>query len=254
MEGSSAPRGLIKSSQNAAVHLHPAPVLQASPGEQARRGLSTQSLSFAPAESPVSTGMYARQGKRVFDIAFALVFMATLGFWLLPFIALIVRLDSRGPALFRQARVGMNGELFTCLKFRTMTHNPDAQFIQAQKNDCRITRVGKVLRKTNLDELPQFINVLLGDMSIVGPRPHVPELDRLFGDLVPGYTSRTATRPGVTGLAQVSGCRGETRSVREMTHRIRFDLFYAKNMGFWLDLKIIVATVWCAIAGDQKAY
>lgn len=254
MEGSSAPRGLIKSQQSAAVHLRTAPIVQISSGEHPRPDFSAPPTGLAPAESLYSTGIYAQLGKRWFDMAFALFFMATLGFWLLPLIALIVRLDSRGPALFRQARVGINGELFTCLKFRTMTHNPDAQFVQAQKNDCRITRVGRVLRKTNLDELPQFINVLLGDMSIVGPRPHVPELDRLFGDLVPGYTSRTAARPGVTGLAQVSGCRGETRSVREMTHRIRFDLFYAKNMGFWLDLKIIVATVWCALAGDQKAY
>jgi lipopolysaccharide/colanic/teichoic acid biosynthesis glycosyltransferase len=192
--------------------------------------------------------------KRVQDIAFSLGFLVAGGLWLFPLIALLIKLDSPGPVFFRQERVGWQGRRFMCLKFRTMTHDPEAAFVQAQKNDPRITRVGRFLRKTNLDELPQFINVVRGEMSVVGPRPHVYELDALHAETVPGYKLRTVVRPGVTGLAQVSGCRGETRSIRDMEHRIRFDLFYLRNMNFMLDMKIILLTVLRVIQGDSKAY
>lgn len=195
-----------------------------------------------------------RFGKRVFDVLFATVFLVTIATWLFPLIAIAIRLDSRGPVLFRQRRVGLNGETFECLKFRTMRFDPEGKFVQAQKNDPRITRVGAVLRRTNFDELPQFLNVLFGQMSVVGPRPHVADLDHIFAGVVPGYSMRNVVRPGVTGLAQVSGCRGETRSVREMTHRIRFDLFYIRSWSFVLDLKIIFLTVWKALSGDSRAY
>lgn len=210
----------------------------------------------APAERHPHRGgtLYTRFGKRAFDLAFAGMFMLTVGLWLLPLIGLLIKLDSRGPMLFRQTRLGAGGVPFRCMKFRTMTHDPHAGFVQAQKNDPRVTRVGRVLRRTNLDELPQFLNVLKGEMSVVGPRPHVPELDQLFGGCVPGYTRRTMVRPGVTGLAQVSGCRGETRSVRKMTHRVRFDLFYARNQSLRIDVKIVLLTVWRALAGDEHAY
>lgn len=203
--------------------------------------------------APVET-VYTRGGKRAFDFLFALTFMLLVGFWLLPLVGLLIKLDTRGPVFFRQQRVGRGGATFWCMKFRTMTHDPKAQFAQAQKNDPRVTRVGRVLRKTNLDEIPQFINVLKGEMSVVGPRPHVPELDQVFGNRVPGYLHRTTVAPGVTGLAQVSGCRGETRSVRNMTHRVRFDLFYVKNISLRLDIKLIFLTVWVAIKGDDSAY
>ncbi|MDT0496360.1 sugar transferase [Algiphilus sp. W345] len=198
--------------------------------------------------------VYARSSKRGFDVLFALAFMLLIGCWLLPLIGLLIKLDSRGTVFFIQRRVGEGGGVFRCIKFRTMVHDPQAAFVQARKNDPRITRVGAFLRKTNLDELPQFINVLRGDMSVVGPRPHVPELDDVFGAAVPGYTARTVVRPGITGLAQVSGCRGETKSIREMTHRIRFDLFYAKNMSLRMDLKVIVLTVLTVLRGDERAY
>jgi lipopolysaccharide/colanic/teichoic acid biosynthesis glycosyltransferase len=194
------------------------------------------------------------QAKRVLDLLFALVFMLSGGLLLFPLIALLIKLDSSGPVFFSQERVGWRGRRFQCLKFRTMTHDPKACFVQAQKNDPRITRVGRVLRKTNLDELPQFINVLIGDMSVVGPRPHVYDLDLMHSEAVHGYKLRTAVRPGVTGLAQVSGCRGETRSVRDMQHRVRFDLFYLRNMNFLLDVKIILLTVVRVIQGDSRAY
>jgi len=207
-------------------------------------------------EGPQHRGLYARSpsAKRVFDVAFSTLFLVLVASWLFPAIALAIRINSKGPAFFRQQRVGQDGQIFKCLKFRTMRNDPKAAFMQAQKNDPRITKVGAFLRRTNLDELPQFINVLRGEMSVVGPRPHVPDLDHKFSDLIPGYAFRHRTRPGVTGLAQVSGCRGETRSVREMTHRIRFDSFYVLNMSFFMDLKIIALTVLRVAQGDQKAY
>lgn len=194
------------------------------------------------------------RAKRLHDVVFSLGFTLACGIWLFPIIAIAIKLDSSGPVFFRQQRVGWKGRMFYCLKFRTMSHDPDACFVQAQKNDPRVTRVGKFLRKTNLDELPQFINVLKGEMSVVGPRPHVGELDVLHCDEVAGYKLRTLVRPGVTGLAQISGCRGETRSIRDMEHRIRFDLFYVRNMNFMLDIKIIALTVVRVLQGDSNAY
>jgi putative colanic acid biosysnthesis UDP-glucose lipid carrier transferase len=208
--------------------------------------------SFRASEA-ARVGRYG-QVKRMHDVVFSFCFLLVGGLWMFPIIAMLIKLDSPGPVLFRQERVGWRGRRFVCLKFRTMTHNPDAGFVQAQKNDPRVTRVGKFLRKTNLDELPQFLNVLKGDMSVVGPRPHVQQLDALHSDQVPGYVLRHAVRPGVTGLAQVSGCRGETRSIRDMERRIRFDLFYLRNMSFMLDVKIILLTVVRVVQGDSKAY
>lgn len=232
--------------------------------EAATQTLADKTLSLRPVvlrgygasnESSTSRGdLYKNSGKRVFDIAFSAAFLVLIASWLFPLIALLIRVDSKGPILFRQRRVGLNGEIFECLKFRTMRHDPEGKFVQAQKDDPRITRVGAFLRKTNLDEVPQFINVMRGEMSVVGPRPHVPDLDHKFCDVVPGYLARNAVKPGVTGLAQVSGCRGETRSVREMTHRIRFDIFYTRNVSLFIDLKIIVLTVMRVLQGDRKAY
>lgn len=198
--------------------------------------------------------VYQRFGKRAFDLVFSAIFLLSIGSWLFPLLAIAIRANSKGPALFRQRRVGLQGEVFTCLKFRTMAHCPNAGFVQAQKDDCRITAVGRFLRRTNLDEIPQFINVFLGDMSVIGPRPHVPELDDMFADLITTYAQRNAVKPGVSGLAQVSGCRGETRSIREMNHRVRFDVFYIKNVSFAMDLKLIGLTVLSAITGDERAY
>lgn len=196
---------------------------------------------------------YCRLGKRAFDVGFSMLVLGGAG-WLYGLIALAVKLDSPGPVLFRQSRVGLDGRSFECLKFRTMVHAPDAEFVQAQQDDPRVTRIGRWLRKTNLDELPQFINVLRGEMSVVGPRPHVAELDRDYLDRVPGYGLRTQVRPGITGLAQISGRRGETRHLHEMRQRVRLDLFYTRNAGLLFDLKIIVGTVRSTLLGDQRAY
>ncbi|NGY04521.1 sugar transferase [Solimonas terrae] len=200
------------------------------------------------------TTVYQAFGKRLFDIIFSLAFLVAVGSWLFPLLAIAIRANSKGPVFFRQRRVGLGGEVFTCLKFRTMAHCPNAGFVQAQKDDCRITAVGRFLRRTNLDEVPQFVNVLVGDMSVIGPRPHVPELDGMFKDLIPAYTQRNSVKPGVSGLAQVSGCRGETRSVREMNHRVRFDVFYCRNVSFAMDVKLVCLTVLRALRGDERAY
>lgn len=209
---------------------------------------------FATQSVPRVQRFYSRHGKRFFDVVFSATFLLLVGSWVLPLIALIIKLDSSGPAFFRQRRVGLGGAEFTCLKFRTMSHEPGAEFKQTARNDPRITRVGAFLRKTNLDELPQFLNVLVGQMSVVGPRPHVPELDEAFSGSVPSYSCRNLVRPGVTGLAQISGCRGETRSVREMNHRVRFDVFYIRSLSFVVDLSIIVRTLTSVIRGDERAF
>lgn len=237
-------------------------------GEIAVRAVARESLmtpgSFAPAADPhrahSSPGrprvqrFYAIYGKRGFDLVFSAIFLLLVGSWLLPLVAVAIRLDSAGPILFRQRRVGRGGVEFTCLKFRTMMHEPGAEFRQTERNDPRVTRVGSVLRRTNLDELPQFLNVIAGQMSVVGPRPHVPELDEAFSGSVPSYSCRNLVKPGITGLAQISGCRGETRSVREMNHRVRFDVFYIRSLSFIVDLNIIMRTVISVIRGDERAF
>ena len=205
-----------------------------------------------PKTSP--SRFYRRAGKRVQDFFIALGFLILVGSWLFPLMGLLIRLDSSGPALFRQERIGRRGRKFVCLKFRTMQYAPDAGFAQATREDPRITRVGRFLRKTNLDELPQFINVLRGEMAVVGPRPHVPELDDLFAHQVAGYAQRIKVRPGVTGLAQVSGARGETRSVEEMAQRVQYDLHYIRDCSWWYDLRLVFGTLRCVLFGDDKAY
>jgi len=213
-----------------------------------------ENSTVSPNKVPRVRRFYSRFGKRLFDFVFAVTFLLLIGSWLLPLIGLIIKINSPGPAFFRQRRVGWGGAEFTCLKFRTMSHRPGAEFKQVERNDPRVTSVGAVLRRTNLDEIPQFINVLLGDMSVVGPRPHVPELDEAFSGSVPSYSCRNLVRPGVTGLAQISGCRGETRSVREMNHRVRFDVFYIRTLSFYVDFMIIIRTVIKVVRGDEKAF
>jgi putative colanic acid biosynthesis UDP-glucose lipid carrier transferase len=180
--------------------------------------------------------------KRVGDIilsTFVIVFILS---WLIPIVAILIKLDSRGPVFFVQRRVGRWGKSFYCLKFRTMVVNERANIQQAQENDSRITGVGKFLRKSNLDEFPQFINVLLGHMSIVGPRPHMhADCDR-FSRVIANYKFRNLVRPGITGLAQIKGYRGPTKDFASIFHRYQFDSFYVRNASFWLDMRIIRKT------------
>ncbi len=192
--------------------------------------------------------------KRVFDIVMATAVALLILTWLIPLLALLIKLTSKGPALFVQVRSGLNGEQFKCLKFRTMAHNPDAQFQQASKNDYRVTPVGRILRKTNLDEVPQFLNVLAGQMSLVGPRPHPLPLDAKYWDTMPRYAERYNVKPGITGLAQVRGARGETAHLGQMRNRVRYDHLYIQRQSLMLDIRICWWTIKAALHGNPNAW
>lgn len=197
--------------------------------------------------------------KRSFDIIFSVLVFIVLGFWLLPIIALIIKLTSRGPVFFKQERWGLNNERIICYKFRSMiadSKDIDEKgfYHQAKKDDERVTGFGKFLRKTNMDELPQFWNVLVGNMSVVGPRPHPTPLNIQSMHTIDNYMLRHIILPGITGWAQVNGCRGETRIPGSMQKRVNFDLYYIHRWTFWLDCQIILQTIINIIRGDQNAY
>ncbi|KWB43863.1 undecaprenyl-phosphate glucose phosphotransferase [Burkholderia ubonensis] len=201
-------------------------------------GMPAINLATTPRSAPELWAKFA------FDRAFALAVLVPL-LPVLAALAVAVKLSSPGPVLFRQRRKGVDGREFDILKFRTMrVHRQQPGVVrQASRNDARITPVGAFLRRTSLDELPQFFNVLFGQMSVVGPRPHAIEHDDFYRRLVDGYMYRYRVRPGITGWAQVNGYRGETRKVEAMAARVKFDLFYMQNWSFWFDIKIILLTI-----------
>lgn len=180
--------------------------------------------------------------KRIIDLLFSLVITVCILSWLLPILAILIKLDSRGPVFFRQKRTGCHAKTFDCFKLRTMRVNEKSDDLQAAINDPRITKVGKFLRASNLDELPQFINVLLGDMSIVGPRPHMLKDSSKFSELFPGYYNRYLIKPGITGLAQINGFRGPTPNVRSIYKRLQWDLYYVEHATVGMDIRIILLT------------
>jgi putative colanic acid biosynthesis UDP-glucose lipid carrier transferase len=190
--------------------------------------------------------------KRAFDILFSAVFL----FVFFPFVCLVVgiaiRLSSPGTVFFVQERRGKEGRAFRCYKFRSMRMNDDSR--QATADDPRTTRVGRFLRRTNVDELPQFINVLKGEMSVVGPRPHPLWLDEQYASVIDEYMLRYAVKPGITGWAQVNGCRGETKRTEDMERRVSKDLWYQRNWTFALDISIILRTILSMFQGDRNAY
>ena len=192
--------------------------------------------------------------KRTFDLAFSFLVMIFILSWLVPIVGLLIKFESKGPVFFRQSRHGKNNELFLCWKFRTMVVNNEADTKQASKDDSRITKLGSILRKTSIDEFPQFINVFLGDMSIVGPRPHPITLNNIFSPKIDRFVQRHAVKPGVTGLAQAKGYRGETKKFSEMYGRVKLDRFYVKNWSLLLDLKIILLTVYSIIWKTDNVY
>lgn len=192
--------------------------------------------------------------KRVFDIIFSGLVIIFLLSWLLPLLAVLIKLESKGPVFFKQKRSGKDNEAFSCYKLRSMYVNRDAHKVQATKNDRRITKTGAFLRKTSLDELPQFFNVFMGSMSIVGPRPHMLAHTEEYAVLVNRYMARHFLRPGITGWAQVNGSRGETKSIEQMEKRVRLDIWYVENWSFLLDIKIIFLTFWQIVKGDDNAY
>ncbi len=192
--------------------------------------------------------------KRIFDILFSLLVIIGILSWITPIIAIIIRIESKGPVFFKQRRNGLNYEEFFCYKFRSMHLNPIADLEQVQKNDPRITRIGKLIRKTSIDELPQFINVLLGNMSVVGPRPHMVSHTEMYAKSVDKFMVRHFIKPGITGLAQTNGFRGEVESEKDIINRVKYDIFYLENWTLLLDIKIIYATIINAIKGEKKAY
>jgi putative colanic acid biosynthesis UDP-glucose lipid carrier transferase len=191
--------------------------------------------------------------KRAFDLLFSSLFLVFSPLIFVP-IAIAIKLTSPGSVFFKQERTGYRGKSFKCYKFRTMRVNKDADKIQATKDDPRKTRVGEFLRHTNLDELPQFINVFLGDMSVVGPRPHMLKHTELYSTLVDQYMVRHFVKPGITGWAQVNGYRGLTDEVWKMEQRVECDVWYIEHWHLFLDLKIIARTIVNCIRGEKNAF
>lgn len=208
-----------------------------------------QDVSIVPLDDPGNQLL-----KRIFDIVFSSLFLILIMSWLLPIMFLVIKFDSRGPLFFLQARSGKGNRPFMCMKFRTMVVNNEADSLQASKGDPRITRIGAFLRKTSIDELPQFINVFLGHMSVVGPRPHMLKHTEEYSKLIEQFLGRHYVKPGITGLAQCMGYRGETKTLDDMVNRVRLDRHYIENWSFWFDLKIIVLTVISLIRGSDKAF
>jgi len=208
-------------------------------------------LDIVPISLDKSQSQFA---KRVFDVLFSSAFLILIMSWFLPIIAILIKLDSKGPVFFLQVRNGLNNMPFLCFKFRTMKVNDESDKIQTTKDDPRITKLGAFLRKTSIDELPQFINVFIGNMSLIGPRPHPIELNEKFAPLINTLMSRHYVKPGITGLAQCMGYRGETQTLADMENRVRLDRYYIENWTFGLDIKIIFLTVVSLIRGSDKAY
>ena len=207
------------------------------------------SLREIPIEDPLNHLI-----KRIFDIVFSSAVIIFILSWLTPIIAILIKLESKGPVFFKQSRNGFNYEEFECYKFRSMTPNKDAHLHQATKGDMRITKVGKFIRKTSIDELPQFYNVLFGDMSVVGPRPHMVSHTNMYAKRIDKFMVRHFVKPGITGLAQIKGFRGEVETDKDIINRVKYDIFYVENWSLLLDLKIVVQTFFNAIKGEEKAY
>lgn len=207
------------------------------------------SLRDIPLHSPINAFL-----KRSFDVAFSLIIIFGLLSWLIPLIAIIITLESKGPVFFRQSRNGIDNREFYCYKFRSMAPNEDADNYSATKNDMRVTKVGRFIRRTSIDELPQFYNVLFGTMSVVGPRPHMVKHTNEYSASIDKYMVRHFVKPGITGLAQVRGYRGEIENDADILNRIKFDIFYVENWSMFLDIKIMIQTVINAFKGEAKAY
>ena len=201
-----------------------------------------------PLSLPVNAAM-----KRLFDFVVSSIVLVLSPLVLIP-VGIAIKMSSPGPLFFKQRRTGLRGKAFTCYKFRTMRVNSQSDTVQATKDDPRKTNVGDFLRKTSIDELPQFFNVWRGEMSIVGPRPHMEQQTHTYSELIDKYMLRHVIKPGVTGWAQVNGFRGPTDELWKMEKRVEYDVWYTENWNFFLDLKIIVLTVVNAIRGEQNAF
>ncbi|WP_303848575.1 exopolysaccharide biosynthesis polyprenyl glycosylphosphotransferase [Apibacter mensalis] len=191
--------------------------------------------------------------KRLFDILFSLFVIIFILSWLYPLIAIAILLESGKPVIYAQKRVGLGGNIFYCYKFRTMKNSNDNDIKATIKGDSRVTKLGRILRKSSLDEMPQFFNVIKGNMSVVGPRPHMVVQDNYYNEILLRYSRRHYVKPGITGLAQVKGFRGEIKSKDDMLRRIIVDLYYVRKWNIYLDIIIILRTVFKTVGGDKKA-
>ena len=192
--------------------------------------------------------------KRTFDLLFSFLIIVGILSWLTPILAILIKLESKGPIFFKQKRNGLNYHEFECYKFRSMTINEIADIEQVSKNDPRITKIGKFIRKTSIDELPQFFNVFLGEMSVVGPRPHMVSHTEMYAKKVDKFMVRHFIKPGITGLAQTNGYRGEGETEIDIINRVKYDIYYIENWTLLLDIKIVFSTVFNTIKGEEKAY
>jgi len=192
--------------------------------------------------------------KRIFDITVSSLVIIFILSWLIPLVSILIKLESKGPVFFKQLRSGRDNGSFTCLKFRSMAVNEVSDKIQATKNDRRITKIGAFLRKTSLDEFPQFLNVFIGDMSVVGPRPHMLRHTEEYSGQVSHYMVRLYLKPGLTGWAQVNGYRGEIKNIELMKQRVEHDIWYMENWSILLDIKIMYLTLINILKGEENAY
>lgn len=213
------------------------------------RDIPVLSLRHDPLSEPRN-----RLLKRCFDVIISLLVTILLLSWMVPLLGLLIYLESGGPIFFRQPRTGRNRKVFNCLKFRSMKVNQDAHLKQATENDSRFTRIGRFMRRNNLDEFPQFINVLRGDMSIVGPRPHMLKHTDDFSRQVDQYMVRQFLKPGITGWAQVNGYRGEIKTIDQIRERVDYDIWYLENWVLWLDIRIMFVTMYHMILGEENAF
>lgn len=201
------------------------------------------SILVSPINSQPLDIRFNRFLKRVFDISFSIFMITCILSWLIPSLAFLIKVDSKGPVFFLQKRNKKKEEFFNCIKFRSMIINEDADLNHATKNDSRITRIGKLLRNSHLDEFPQFINVLIGDMSVVGPRPHMISDNMNYEKLIDHYSYRSTVKPGITGLAQVMGFAGSVTNLNEMINRVKMDNIYIRHWSLKLDLAILYRTI-----------
>jgi putative colanic acid biosynthesis UDP-glucose lipid carrier transferase len=222
---------------------------------------SPYTIDYLGGEFPIITlrmepleEMKNRFKKRLFDLVFSTLVIVFVLSWLYPLMALLIKWESKGPVMFKQLRSGRNDMPFWCYKFRSMTVNSDSDNVQATKNDARITKIGAFLRRTSLDEMPQFFNVFMGNMSVVGPRPHMLKHTEEYKKIISKFMVRHFMKPGITGWAQVNGFRGETRLLEDMDNRVKYDIYYLENWTTALDVRIIFMTIINAIRGEENAY
>lgn len=192
--------------------------------------------------------------KRAFDLMVSIVMLCSFFPIICLIVGIFIKLTSPGPIFFVQKRTGKDGKDFNCYKFRSMVVNQDADKLQATANDPRKTPLGNFIRNTSIDEIPQLINVFLGNMSLVGPRPHMVKHTEMYSKLIDNYMDRHAVKPGITGWAQVTGLRGETKELSQMENRVKADIWYIQNWSFLLDIKILIKTFQTILLGDKNAY